>query len=171
VALILPADSDKFTIIAPPVPAPQGYQEELGTYWGMLHAPFPSQDAGSGALYGNATVSYITVSQEPLRLSDWIVSASKSIHEDYCKKYGMSDIRSEDGSSNAECPKTLNIMKTFSTGSGETLLEEIVWNNGFIGEPQIISVKIPGTILNFKLSQDQSENFKAFMEDIAKTLN
>lgn len=121
-----------------------------------------SVDHKNTKLYGSADV---TVFDKKLASGDdleqFIVAQGKAIHENYCKKFGNDDMRYEDGKCHTEISNVKKLSDTM-----------IVWNENFIGSPDILSVALSdGSILNLQSGQDSSSetDWMAFLQDIAAT--
>lgn len=94
-------------------------------------------------------------------LEQFIRAQGKIIHEDYCKQYGVDDIRYSDGVCHTDISHVRRISDTV-----------IAWNEDFISSPEIVSARMSdGRVINFQSSQDNSsdEDLIALIEDIAKT--
>jgi len=168
IALDLPKDSASFALHnATESILKDSHDNELGDFLGdfIITNSTSSEQYGmvtlkvKGNLYGMAMMSATNISDDQT-IKDWIIKTSRKIHENYCKEFGTWDIRKE--KDDGKCSTKINYIKELPNG--------FVWNNDFIGEPQIVSIKIPGYILNFELGQDQSEDLLDFVIDIAETV-
>jgi hypothetical protein len=113
-------------------------------------------------LWGTVSVStFQDTVDKGTDFEQFIRAQGKIIHEDYCKQYGVDDIRYSDGVCHADISHVRKISDTV-----------IAWNEDFISSPEIVSVRMSdGRVINFQGSQDNSsdEDLTALIEDIAKT--
>jgi len=134
------------------------HDTELGSLIGQISVPHVSDDK----LFGDSQISTNQIADRDT-LESWINKKGVTIHQNYCKKYGVDDMRYP---GNKTCITKISISKKVSDNV-------ILWNTNFIGSPDILSVLVGKTIISFELSQFISEekvNFKDFIQDIALTL-
>lgn len=119
-------------------------------------------DAKNTKLWGTVSVSaFRDTIDKSSDLEQFIRAEGKTIHEDYCKQYGVDDVRYGDGVCHTDISHVRKISDTV-----------MAWNEDFIGSPDIISVLVSdGRVINFQIGQDNSsdDDMIALIEDIAKT--